>query len=89
MLLPLSNHYAIVAYANQLNQRQKEGLIMKLQDWFVVFVFFIIVKSILFSAEPPDEQSEIYCQMVEMFNQTGGDYGWPDYKETFDKECVA
>ena len=60
---------------------------MKLQDWFVVFVFFIIVKSILFSAEPPDEQSEIYCEMVELFKQTGGEFGWPDYKETFDRGC--
>jgi len=23
--------------------------------------------------------------MVEMFNQTGGEYGWPDYKETFER----
>jgi len=52
---------------------------------FVVFVFFII----LFSAEPPDEQSKIYCEMVELFNQTGGDYGWPDYNENFDKECQS
>ena len=54
-----------------------------LSVWFVVFVFFII----LFSVEPPDEQSEIYCEMVLIHNQTGGEFGWPDYKETFDREC--
>ena len=89
MLLPLSNHYAIVAYANQLNQRQKEGLIMKLQDWFVVFVFFMLVLTIVFPTENQTEETEIYCEMVEIFNQTGGEYGWPDYKETFDRECQA
>jgi len=62
---------------------------MKLQDWFVVFVFFIIVLSIFFPVENQNEQSEIYCEMVELFNQTGGEVGWPDYKETFDKECQA
>jgi len=62
---------------------------MKLQDWFVVFVFFIIVLSIFFPVENQNEQSEIYCEMVLVHRQTGGEFGWPDYKETFDKECQA
>ena len=61
---------------------------MKLQDRFVVFVFFMLVLTIVFATENQNEQSEIYCEMVEMFKQTGGGYGWPDYKETFNKECV-
>ena len=67
---------------------QRRAVFMKLQDWFVVFVFFMLVLTIVFPTETQNEESEIYCEMVEMFKQTGGDYGWPDYKETFDKECV-
>ena len=62
---------------------------MKLQDWFVVFVFFMLVLTIVIPTENQNEETETYCEMVEMFNQTGGEFGWPDYKETFDKECQA
>ena len=60
---------------------------MKLQDWFVVFVFFMIVLTIVFPTENQNEQSEIYCEMVLIHNQTGGEFGWPDYNENFDREC--
>ena len=62
---------------------------MKLQDWFVVFVFFIIVLGIIFPENMENEESEIYCEMVLIHKQTGGEFGWPDYKETFDRECQA
>lgn len=35
------------------------------------------------------EESELrmYCQQVEAFNASGGDYGWPDYNSLYDREC--
>ena len=60
---------------------------MKLQDWFAVFVFILLVMTIIFPIENENEEQEVYCEMVELFKQTGGEFGWPDYKENFDSEC--
>jgi len=56
-------------------------------DWFMMGALFILCVFASIDTETQNEESEIYCEMVEMFNQTGGEYGWPDYKETFEKEC--
>lgn len=28
-----------------------------------------------------------YCEMVALHNETGGQYGWPDFKDVFEDEC--
>lgn len=28
-----------------------------------------------------------YCKMVKLFNDTGGENGWPDYKENYLEAC--
>ena len=60
---------------------------MKLLDWFTVFVFIVLVLTIVYPIENENEAPKIYCEMVKIYKQTGGEYGWPDYKETFDREC--
>ena len=27
-----------------------------------------------------ERQAELYCEMVQIWDQTGGEYGWPPYK---------
>lgn len=34
------------------------------------------------------EQAQ-YCKMVATWQQTDGEYGWPDYAESFKAECNA
>lgn len=34
-----------------------------------------------------DQQRALYCEMVETFKNTGGEYGWPDYKGTYRSDC--
>jgi len=28
-----------------------------------------------------------YCQMVEIYKSTNGDFGWPDYKKLYSVQC--
>jgi len=28
-----------------------------------------------------------YCEMVELWNNSNGDLGWPDYKNTYNRDC--
>jgi len=32
------------------------------------------------NAEDKRQERERYCQMLELWNETGGEYGWPPYK---------
>lgn len=34
-----------------------------------------------------EQQRALYCEMVETFKNTGGEYGWPDYKGTYRRDC--
>lgn len=39
---------------------------------------------------PRDElvqEQSLYCEMVTTFNNTGGEFGWPDYKGTYEETC--
>ena len=43
----------------------------------------------LADGQPDDleQQRALYCEMVETFKNTGGEYGWPDYKGTYGRDC--
>ena len=62
---------------------------MRFIDWLMMGALFILFVFASIDTENQNEETETYCEMVEIFNQTGGEYGWPDYKETFDKECQS
>jgi hypothetical protein len=33
------------------------------------------------------QQQAEYCEMVTIHKNTGGQYGWPDFRNNFDKVC--
>lgn len=39
------------------------------------------------SADDLQQQQELYCQMVAIHKDTGGEYGWPDYKHIAEEAC--
>lgn len=49
------------------------------------FVLVALIAILLISGkmDRADEQNDqsLYCEMVETFTSTGGQYGWPAYKE--------
>lgn len=41
-------------------------------------------------ASGPDDRAMAwveYCEMVALYKDTRGEYGWPDYKGTYEEEC--
>ncbi len=41
----------------------------------------------LCNTEEPTAEQQNYCEMVGIWNDTQGEYGWPDYKDNFDEVC--
>lgn len=61
----------------------------------VIFVAIVVVAVLAYGcvgegdyAAARDVQS-VYCQMVEMYDQTGGQEGWPDYRGNAATACPA
>lgn len=34
-----------------------------------------------------EQQRREYCEMVQLFQDTRGEYGWPDFKQTAGRDC--
>lgn len=32
--------------------------------------------------QPDTSQEQLHCEMVQIWNETNGEYGWPDYNNT-------
>ena len=49
----------------------------------------MLVVDALPDGQPDDleQQRALYCEMVETFKNTAGEYGWPDYKGTYRRDC--
>jgi len=44
----------------------------------LMFLFVVCVE--LLSSMPPEPNPEdLYCEMTQLYKDTGGDFGWPDY----------
>lgn len=41
----------------------------------------------LSNTEEPTAQQQNYCEMVGIWNDTEGEYGWPDYNHNYDEVC--
>ena len=61
-------------------------------DYWVVLFFglWAVLSLIDIPADKSDDleqQHVLYCQMVETYKTTGGEYGWPDYKGSYKRDC--
>lgn len=43
----------------------------------------------IFDKQTMDMEQAQYCLMVHDFKRSDGAIGWPDYAESYDKECTA
>ena len=52
-------------------------------------VLGLIALGNVIDGQPDDleQQRALYCEMVETFKNTGGEYGWPDYKGAYRRDC--
>ena len=46
--------------------------------------FLVLCLSIVSGDKAPEDQTEheLHCEMVQIWNDTNGEYGWPDYNNT-------
>lgn len=51
------------------------------------FIMLLIVNNMDMRTQA-DEQN-LYCEMVELFEQSKGEFGWPDYQKNVDCGVVA
>tara|TARA_R110000822_G_scaffold144974_2_gene283763 strand:+ start:290 stop:472 length:183 start_codon:yes stop_codon:yes gene_type:complete len=56
----------------------------------ILIGLFLIAAILLVSisdSEIEQDADQNYCEMVTLFQQSNGDLGWPDYKNTYEKGC--
>ena len=48
-----------------------------------------VLASLILEDQPDELEQEqaLYCEMVATHKTTGGEYGWPDYKGTYERAC--
>jgi len=49
--------------------------------------FFLSIACAFLMVDFEPTKNNEYCENVEVFKQTKGEYGWPDYKEIYDEQC--
>ena len=59
--------------------------------WAAFGAYVLLITALAFTAtedKKADEyQEQEYCSMVELYQKTNGDAGWPDFKHTYNKSC--
>ena len=62
-------------------------------NWLKINLATTVVTMLLFSCgylsqyDDIDSQQKLYCNMVNIYEQSGGEYGWPDYQENAQIIC--
>ncbi len=62
-------------------------------NWRLLFIgtlVFLVLAGIAGQADYEDAvlQEQAYCSNVELYFDTNGEQGWPDYNENYDEMCV-
>ena len=57
-----------------------------IQTMCVITAFFALFMA-LPEGNPAEVEAGVYCEMVELFQDTNGEFGWPDYKGIYNNTC--
>lgn len=52
-----------------------------------VILVAIIIAALLYTLGHVGQVRDPYCEMVTIYQQSGGQYGWPDYRGNYDEVC--
>jgi len=55
--------------------------------WLIGLAAFFLCLIVLFEIPEGNEQQDLYCEMVTTYQETKGDYGWPDYQNNYNEVC--
>lgn len=50
-----------------------------------LFALGLLVAAVMYTLG--DEPADPYCEMVSIYQQSGGQYGWPDYRGNYNEVC--
>jgi len=40
-----------------------------------------------FANDAQIKQKSNYCEMVEIYKDSGGEFGWPDFRNNYERDC--
>jgi hypothetical protein len=54
-------------------------------------VMLAVLVGLLWNLESGQTVVEVaqYCEMVQLYKDSGGENGWPDYNQTFSQTCLV
>ena len=55
--------------------------------WAALLASIIVLGVVTGQPDELDQEQALYCEMVATHKATGGEYGWPDYKGTYQEYC--
>ena len=55
----------------------------------LITMTFALIGAMLVIMRDSPEPVDPYCEMVGIWIETGGEYGWPDYRGSYHTECAA
>lgn len=62
------------------------GVLLGVVGSFLAVAFLTGIAG-LDSHDDLQQQQDLYCEMVAIHKDTGGQYGWPDYKRIAERVC--
>lgn len=70
--------------AKMKSKRNVEGTL------FVLMILFasLWLLWVLETEQPEPWQARQYCEMVQLYKDSNGENGWPDYRSTFANQCT-
>jgi|APGre2960657404_1045060.scaffolds.fasta_scaffold28867_3 hypothetical protein len=61
---------------------------MNTNSLLITLALVALVLAWKFGDKHPDTSREkLHCEMVQIWNETNGEYGWPDYNNTAGSSC--
>jgi len=60
-----------------------------MKKYIITFGICAIITLVTLSVgtDEPTAEQQNYCEMVDIWNDTQGEYGWPDYNDNFNEVC--
>lgn len=52
-----------------------------------VILVAIIIAALVYTLGDAGQTRDPYCEMVSIYQQSGGQYGWPDYRDNYNEVC--
>jgi len=60
---------------------------MKIEHLVITAVVLLLITTVPTFDDEPEQTLDLYCEMVQIHKEPGGEYGWPDYQQNYDEVC--